>query len=662
MTRAKKWWLGLAVAAGVSQAAWAQAPAVPGGAAAAAPGAAAAGGQPGMVPGAPGYADVAPQPPGGMIGNMIKGCEYIKFKCHEKFCNSVLGQMVNNTLKPAGALTGGLIPQCCPPNAVNPADLAKPADSAEGAAARIKADEAGAKARRAALRYLGTVDCHYWPEAIDALINGLRADRNECVRLEAALALGNGCCCNPKTITALGIAAAGTDEDGNPAETSERVRAAAFVALNRCVDRFPPAPEAGPPPEPVPEPVPGPEPVPPPKPGPEGVPPPLPKPAAAGAAKPAEKEKDKPKVVPAVFYQRVASLPMPQVVAKARKQLHANAVVSAPAGAAHAASAANQGILGMAYNAMTDPTPLPIVEGKAAPGTQPTAEAAGGPKPSAISVTPPAKAAPAPGGAGQPHAPSLTPLPAGQPLPILPPGTGASTTPPTPQPRPIVTPAQMTAPANPPLSVYPPMRTGALTTSPPPAPPKDAAPIIITAPPVRPTQAPPLPPLPPLPPSTYQPVVPAGAVVDTTRGVIVPARAQTQTAVVNPTPAPAPVFRPAVPAATARPEAGADEQAARLLAVLRDAPDAEARDWAAGRLQHVNWRSHPEVVQALVSAALKDPTPAVRTSCIRSLNQMDAQATNVLTALDTLLADRDPAVKQAAEEALRGLLLRRRQR
>src|SRR5256885_11485017 len=35
---------------------------------------------------------------------------------------------------------------------------------AETTAAKIKADEAGANARRAAVRYLGTVDCHYYPE------------------------------------------------------------------------------------------------------------------------------------------------------------------------------------------------------------------------------------------------------------------------------------------------------------------------------------------------------------------------------------------------------------------------------------------------------------------------------------------------------------------
>src|SRR5581483_2641473 len=62
-----------------------------------------------------------------------------KAACKTKFCNSALGQMLNNGLKPIGAISGGLMGNCCP--SLNPADLNKPPDSAEGAAARIKADE-----------------------------------------------------------------------------------------------------------------------------------------------------------------------------------------------------------------------------------------------------------------------------------------------------------------------------------------------------------------------------------------------------------------------------------------------------------------------------------------------------------------------------------------
>src|SRR5205823_14946141 len=133
----------------------------------------------------------------------------------------------------AGAITGVIIVPCCP--TFIPADLLMPPDGAEGAAARIKADEAGAKKRRAAVRYLGTVDCNYWPEAQEALINSLRADRNECVRLEAAWALGRGCCCTRKTLEALALTVSGSERDGNPIERSDRVRAAAQGSLDHCL-------------------------------------------------------------------------------------------------------------------------------------------------------------------------------------------------------------------------------------------------------------------------------------------------------------------------------------------------------------------------------------------------------------------------------------------
>lgn len=159
-----------------------------------------------------------------------------KLACKEKLCRTPLGQLFNNSLRPIGVFSGGMIGPFCPP--ASQADLAKPADSAEGAAARIKKDEAEAAARRAAVRYLGTVDCHYWPEAQDALINALRGDRNECVRFEAALALGKGCCCTRKTLEALSITVSGSEADGNPAETSDRVRMAAQAALESCLARL----------------------------------------------------------------------------------------------------------------------------------------------------------------------------------------------------------------------------------------------------------------------------------------------------------------------------------------------------------------------------------------------------------------------------------------
>jgi hypothetical protein len=109
----------------------------------------------------------------------------------------------------------------------------------EATAAKIKASEADAKARVAAVEYLGTVDCTRWKEATKALVNALRADPNECVRFAAARVLNSGCCCNKDTIEALKICVAGDDKDGNPPENSPRVKAAAFSALQNCLMRVP---------------------------------------------------------------------------------------------------------------------------------------------------------------------------------------------------------------------------------------------------------------------------------------------------------------------------------------------------------------------------------------------------------------------------------------
>jgi hypothetical protein len=160
--------------------------------------------------------------------------------CIEKLCKCQFGQKVNNLLAgPVGLISGGQIPPLCPP-APTPAQIAAMAPGgAEATAGKIKASEADAKARVAAVEYLGTVDCSRWKEATKALINALRADPNECVRYAAARVLNSGCCCNKDTIEAMRICVAGEDKDGNPPETSPRVKAAAFGALQNCLVRVP---------------------------------------------------------------------------------------------------------------------------------------------------------------------------------------------------------------------------------------------------------------------------------------------------------------------------------------------------------------------------------------------------------------------------------------
>jgi hypothetical protein len=151
-------------------------------------------------------------------------------------CGSPIGQFLNNMMMPAGLMTGGMLGPFCPgPNTPNPADMGQSPTSAQGAAAKIKAEEAQAKAKIAALEYLGTVDCRYYPEAEAALIAGLRAEKNECVRLAAAKALASGCCCSAKIVKALTICVDCSTKDGFPAEASELVRAYAYVALERCL-------------------------------------------------------------------------------------------------------------------------------------------------------------------------------------------------------------------------------------------------------------------------------------------------------------------------------------------------------------------------------------------------------------------------------------------
>lgn len=187
------------------------------------------------VPAAATPATSALQGGGGNIWSKICLTPEQKAACKKHWCESGIGQMFGMMMKPMTFATGGMIKGCCPgPNDARPEDLAKPSDSADGAAARVKEDEAQAKERRANVRYLGTVDCSRYPEVEKALINALRTDRNECVRLEAATVLGGGCCCTRKTIEALRLTVLASDKDGNPKEISHRVRSAAEASLYSC--------------------------------------------------------------------------------------------------------------------------------------------------------------------------------------------------------------------------------------------------------------------------------------------------------------------------------------------------------------------------------------------------------------------------------------------
>ncbi len=588
MKRWKKYSLGLALASGLTSGALAQIPAVPG--APAAP----AGVPAAVVPatdalGAPGAAVVAVPKPGGVLGNLITAHEY----CKAKLCASPLGQMLGNMMRPASLLSGGMIPPLCPPNAVNPADLAKPSDSALGAAARIKADEAEAGARKAAVRYLGTVDCRYWPEAQDALVTALRADRNECVRFEAALALGSGCCCTPVTVKALSITVAGSDADGNPPEVSERVKSAAEMALSQCVARTPPAP-----PEVAPE---NRELIVPPRPEgpkPEGPRPEGPRPEGApGTSLPGP---------------RAQSAEWNKAMAQARQVLEKRKEAR-QAVAAQTANWGRDGLVALAAAAMNGPaTPISSSPTIVAPTTVPEAVAvvkAVDHRETAAPALAPASAQP------------LTPVP-------MPPLKAV------PAPAPKVTPAPST-----PAKTVPAADTSSVPAKTAPAPAttsaltKPAAAPAVTSAAVKATPAP------------TEPVVAMRAPV-TVAAV----------AASHPTPYPV-VMASSSPDHPAIAPTGVavvpHEQVGDYLTLLDRGSRAEDRIWAAKRLAGADWHSNPAVAESLLEGARGDPAAEVRLACLASLVQLHVDNQAAVGWYETLsTVDGDPRVRRAAGDAL----------
>src|SRR5438552_17198002 len=203
--------------------------------------------------GAAGAPAAAPAPSAGGITGLIQMLAAHNAACKAKLCSCPIGQLFTNMLKPINAITGGLLCTSCCDDLKQKQDQAKPSTSAQGACAKIMAEEAEMNARRAAVRCLARVDCHWWPEAEESLINALRTDRNECVRLEAALVLGTGCCCTKKTIEALTIVVTGSDKDANPYENSERVKAAAAGSLQHCLACYEERPQRPEVPKPKPE-------------------------------------------------------------------------------------------------------------------------------------------------------------------------------------------------------------------------------------------------------------------------------------------------------------------------------------------------------------------------------------------------------------------------
>src|SRR5262249_13611260 len=84
-----------------------------------------------------------------------------------------------------------------------------------------------------------------------------------------------------------------------------------------------------------------------------------------------------------------------------------------------------------------------------------------------------------------------------------------------------------------------------------------------------------------------------------------------------------PAMAGAYPAATPVASAGAPAVDPRvgqyLMQTLRDALYPSQREFAAEALASMDWRTHPQVFDSLLTAAHDDPAPTVRTTCVRCL-------------------------------------------
>jgi hypothetical protein len=579
----------LAVLGGMAAIGNAQVPAVP---TAGAPAAAAA------VPGAPVAA--APAAPSNIWSFLCPTADQ-KAACKAKICNSQIGQLMNNSLLPVGALTGGLIGPFCPP--VSPADLALPPTSAEGAAAQIKKDEADAKARRAAIRYLGTVDCHYWPEAQEALINGLRVDRNECVRYEAALALGKGCCCTKATIAALFICVEVSNRDGHPSENSPRVICAAEAALDHCLANF------------------------------SEVATPIEPPKEREKEKEKEKEADpkelpppvlnKVGAVPVDFYKRVVDVPWPELIAEARRaaaKAHAHVQAASAVTGGHSLAEIVSG-------AFTGPTtsgdyspplaspplpPEPLAVTKSGPmPVPPPAIVTHTPAPALSPV--PSPVAPVP--AGRPEAPAPTAPPKNLPItPVTPSATSPQTNvvPPPPAKAPMPTTGSANAPTSVPMAVVTPANT-----------------------PADPFQAQDSPYMP-------MPVLTGTALVPPVKTVAPPAPLPAPATVAsNPSPRPMP---PTAEAFVPPPPSSWDHPNATPQEVALHAADPVERVRAIGQLARCDLKANPNALGAVL-AARNDDDPRVRLACLRAFKEFKVWSPEVVRVVHALSFDKDSTVR-----------------
>ncbi len=543
----------------------------------------------------PAAVPVAPPAPSANLWSFLCPSPAQKAACREKLCQSQFGLLLNNTMAPLRLFTGGIVPPLCP-GLPTPAELAD--KGPVGAAAAIKKDTAEAKARVAAVKYLGTVSCHYWPEAQDALIQALRKDRNECVRWQAAISLGSGCCCTKKTIKALAITVSGSDEDGQPAELSERVKAAAEAALYHCLDCFTetvPAPEKKKEEKRV-EPAPAPEPVPKPVAG------QTPQSGAVPGFATADTD-----VRWVAFSRKVDQQPTAEVVAEARRLLARRTQAPPPPSTVPPGSHGLVDII--VYAAETTPRPMPVIAG---PGVPAVKEA----KPDMSLLASQAKDPEPPTdlyhvlmGQRKARAESRPAITAtlGDPKPVM------SEFPP---PR-VETPSRMQ-----------PVPRATVRIEPAPAAP---APLVM-----RPNLT-----MPPAPTLTMRPA-PAPAPSSWNRPT-------TATTLVKPA---STSTYPTLSTAVAKAPTAVVPSAQELLQTLRESSNPFKKEAAIDKLAVIGWPTHGEVIAALVRYARTDPAATVRVHCIRALTIRNVRTPEVIKAIKDLKADADPRVRHEAETAL----------
>jgi hypothetical protein len=89
-----------------------------------------------------------------------------------------------------------------------------------------------------------------------------------------------------------------------------------------------------------------------------------------------------------------------------------------------------------------------------------------------------------------------------------------------------------------------------------------------------------------------------------------------------------------------------------MLATLKDSLYPSEREAVAEQLSELDWRIQPLVVDCLMKAAREDPAATVRAACVHALGHMRVDTPESVALARELKSDRDPRVRQEAEEAL----------